>query len=142
MRIDLTTGMTQEDMAPLWPGIVRCLEKYVARFPDEETVQNILLQCATGRRQLWVVRDEDGAVVLAPVTEIVKNDATGKVRLVCAEVGGERLGEALPLLETIERWAKREHGATESDLIGRRGWDRLLKPRGYQLAAQIFRKGL
>jgi hypothetical protein len=142
MMIRLTAEMTAEEMQPLWPGIIRCLEIYCARFPDDETVENIITQCAAGRRQLWIVQDETGRVVLTPITEVVRNDATGAVRLVCCEVGGERLQECLPLLDVMEQWAKEVHGATESELVGRRGWERLLKPHAYELAAQIYRKRL
>jgi hypothetical protein len=141
MRIDLTTGMSAEEIAPLWPAILACFEKYVARFPDE-TVENMVAQIMSGRRQLWVVRDDEGNVVLAPISEIVTVDATGKKRLVCAEIGGERLQEAVHLIGEMEAWAAREHGATESELVGRVGWGKLLQPLGYELAAQIYRKAL
>lgn len=134
--------MTASEMAPLWPGIVACLERYCRRFADEETVGHILKQCADGHRQLWIVTDQAGRVVLTPVTEIVTIDATGKKQLLLAEVGGERLAECMPLLQKIEDWAAREHGATQSQLVGRKGWKRLLEPLGYHETAVIWRKGL
>lgn len=142
LTIRLSTTMTAEEMAPLWPGIVACLERYCRRFRDEETAGHILEQCAAGQRQLWIVTDETGRVVLTPVTEIVTIDATGKKQLLLAEVGGERLRECMPLLEKIERWAAAEHGATQSQLVGRKGWKRLLEPLGYRDTAVIWRKGL
>lgn len=142
LTIRLTTTMTAEEMAPLWPGIVSCLEKYCARFSDEESVGHILEQCASGQRQLWLVQDETGRVILTPITEIVTIEATGKRQLLFAECGGERLREAMPLMREIEEWAKREHGITEAQFIGRKGWTKLLEPLGYRATAVIWRKGI
>lgn len=142
LRIDLTTGFSQEEMEPLWSSILECLERYVARFPTDETVQGILDQIVKGKRQLWIVRDETGRVILTPITEIVKIDTTGKTKLFLAEVGGERLAECMPLLSEIERWAKEKHGATESELIGRPGWKKMLEPLSYRLAAHVYTKAL
>lgn len=142
LSIRLTSTMTAEEMAPLWPDILRCFETYCARFGDDETVENMLEQCRNGRRQLWIIQDETGRVLLAPVTEIVKIDATGALRFVCVEIGGERLQEAMPLLAEMERWAAEEKGCTEFELVGRKGWERLLKPHAYVFAASIYRKTL
>lgn len=142
LTIRLSTTMTAEEMAPLWPGVVSCLERYCRRFSDEETVGHILEQCMKGQRQLWIVKDETGRVILTPITEIVTIDATGKKQLLLAEVGGERLRECMPLLAQIEAWAAREHGVTESQLVGRKGWKRMLEPIGYKPVAVIWRKGI
>ncbi|MGO4831302.1 hypothetical protein AB4144_03235 [Rhizobiaceae sp. 2RAB30] len=142
LTIRLSSSLTADEMAPLWPGIISCLERYCRRFATYETVSNIIKECAGGGRQLWIVTDETGRVVLTPITEIVTIDATGKKQLLLAEVGGERLRECMPLLKEIEEWAAREHGVTESQLVGRKGWKRLLEPLGYAEAAVIWRKGL
>lgn len=136
-----TSNMSAEEMAPYWPGIVACLDTYCRRFSDEETTVNILKECAEGKRTLWLCLDGD-EVVLTPVTEIVTVNATGRKRLVLAEVGGSRLGECLPLLEQIEEWAKRVHGVAEAQLIGRKGWARLLPAYGYSEKAIVFEKRL
>ncbi len=142
LAIRLSSSLTADEMVPLWPGIISCLERYYRRFATYETVSNTIIECAEGGRQLWIVTDETGRVVLTPITEIVTTDATGKKQLLLAEVGGERLRECMPLLKEIEEWAAREHGVTESQLVGRKGWKRLLEPLGYAEAAVIWRKGL
>jgi hypothetical protein len=139
LRLVLTTHLSADQMAPYWPGIIACLEKYCARYPHDESVDNIIRQCAAGRRQLWMVLDEKDEVVLAPVTEIVTVDATGAARFVFVEVGGSRAREAMPLITEMEAWA-RAQGCTEFDFVGRRGWERLLAPYGYRPEAVIYRK--
>ncbi len=75
LTIRLSSSMTVDEMAPLWPGINACLERYCRRFATYETVSNIVRECAEGRRQLWLVTDEAGRVILTPITEIVTIDA-------------------------------------------------------------------
>lgn len=134
--------MSAEDMSTKWPNIIKCLEKYVQRFPDDETVENILLQCANGRRELWIVEDETGEVILAAVTEVVKMDATGNNRMIFAECAGSRIGEIMPLINQMEQWAASERQAVDAEFVGRKGWEPLLKPFGYEPVAVIYRKSL
>ena len=82
LSIRLTSDMTAEEMQRYWPDILDCLGKYCRRFPQDETIENIIRKCVEGKRQLWIVTDEDGRVVLTPITEIVTVDATGIKRLV------------------------------------------------------------
>jgi hypothetical protein len=135
-----TADMSAQEMHPLWPGIYACLSKYVRHFPDEETIENILAECANGKRQLWIVT-EGHDVILAAVTEIVTIQATGKKQLVMAECGGRRYAECLELLPEIEKWA-REQGASEAVTLCRRGLVRLYEPLGFKAKAVMMRKGL
>ncbi len=145
MVIRLTSGMSAEEMAPLWPDIVRCLEKYCAKYPSE-TPENIIAECAQGKRQLWICLD-GGKVVLTPITEIVTTNATGKKELLLAEVGGIRLRDCMPLLAEIEAWGKAQ-GAETARLLGRStkkatsGWTAHLLPLGYQPTAVVYEKRL
>jgi hypothetical protein len=140
LTIKLTSAMSAGEMAEHWPDIIRCLERYVSRYPRDESVTNILQQCATGRRQLWIILDETGRVVLTPITEIAKVEATGHKRLVMVELGGWRGVEALPLAAEIERWAVETHGVEEVEWVGRRGWAKLIEPLGFKPQAIIWRK--
>ncbi|QAZ46763.1 hypothetical protein [Mesorhizobium sp. Pch-S] len=135
------TEMSADEMAPYWADIRTCLAIYCKRFSGEETVENILSECLEGKRTLWLCLDGD-EVVLTPITEIVTINATGKKQLILAEVGGSRLKECLPLLDDIERWAKEVHGVEEAQLVGRKGWGRLLPELGYAEKARIYRKAL
>lgn len=136
-----TSEMSAEEMAAYWPGVFNCLATYCRRFSGEETVENILSECASGKRTLWLCLDGD-KVVLTPITEIVTINATGRKQLILAEVGGSRLKECLPLLYGIEKWAREVHGVQEAQLVGRKGWGRLLPELGYAEKARIYRKAL
>lgn len=137
-----STNMTAEAMDPLWPDIVACLRKYCDRFPFEETPDNILRDVIEGDRQMWLVLDEEGKVVLVPITAIETMSATGAKQLLLAECGGTRLKEAMPLLEQIEEWARREHQAERARFVARKGWRDYLEPLGYQAKAVVYDKEL
>lgn len=141
LSIRLTSGMTTEEMQAMWPDIVRCLQRFVERFPHDETVENILQQCACGRRQLWVIQDETGKVVLAPVTEIVRVDATGALRMIYCIVSGDNIVDAMPCIAEMERWGVAQ-GCTEFDAIGRKGWAPFVAPYGLKPAGVLYRKRL
>jgi len=140
LKLRLTSEMTAEEMAPLWPGIVRCLEKYCRKFDGYETIQNIIAECAAGKRQLWVITDGD-EVILAAVTEIITINATGKKQLVMAECGGSRYAECLELFHEMEDWA-RAQGATEAVTHCRRGLVRLYEPMGFKTRSIVMTKEL
>lgn len=136
-----TSSMKAHEIEPYWKGIKTCLAIYCKRFSGEETVENIIKECSEGKRTLWLCLDGE-EVVLTPITEIVTINATGKKQLILAEVGGSRLKECLPLLEDIEKWAKEVHGVEEAQLVGRKGWGRLLPDLGYAEKARIYQKKL
>lgn len=140
LSIRLTSAMTAAEMAPYWSRIVECLQRYVRRFPHYETVNNILQQCASGRRQLWIVTDETDAVALVLITEIVQLEATGHKRLILYELAGKRALEAQHLLPEVEKWAAKTHGVTEAEVLGRKGWAKFAEDAGYRPKAIIFRK--
>lgn len=142
LSLKLSTSMSAAEIAPFWPDIIRCMEKFVARFPEDESIANILQKCMEGKRQLWLVYDEAQKVVLVAITEIAVVDATGERRLVFSETGGDRGLEALELMGEIEDWGRREFGVTASQWIGRRGWKKALETRGFREKATVWHKDL
>jgi hypothetical protein len=136
------TNLSEEQMQPYWQDIFNCLQKYCDRYPNEETPQNMINDVMQGYRRMWLVLDEDGKVVLVPITGIETLNATGMKMLLLAECGGSRLKEAMPLLAEIEHWAKREHGAKQARFYARKGWTAYLEPLGYKAKAIIFEKEL
>lgn len=140
LRIVDSTYMGLEEFAKYWPDTLACLTKYCERFPEEETVEHITHEIYSGDRRLWLILDEDDRVVLTPVTAIQTIEATGLKQLLLAECAGSRLEEAMPLLDTIEEWARREQGINRVRFIGRKGWSAYLQRQGYRQTAVIFEK--
>jgi hypothetical protein len=137
-----STNLDPTQMAPHWPNILACIEKYCDRFGEEETPEHVIGEVAKGNRRMWLVLDEEDKVVLVPITSIETLDATGLKQLLLAECGGTRLKEAMPLLGQIEDWARQEHGAERARFIARKGWTDYLTPLGYKATAIVFDKEL
>jgi hypothetical protein len=143
LKIELTTYWEPERMLEVWPSLLTCIRRFVNEFPEETSEQHIIDQVLAGRRQLWVVYDEEDAktALLAVLTESKTFDATGRTFVEIVGIGGERIREALPLIADIEQWAV-EHGIESSMVIGRFGWIPMLKEHGYEKKAVILRKRL
>ena len=137
LSVRLTTTMTEDEMRPLWNNIRRCLQKFVDRFPHEDSVENILKDCMSGARTLWVIQDETGKVVLAPVTEIVRVNATGELKMIFCIVSGDDIVEAMPCVQDMIQWGV-EQGCTMFQAIGRPGWKPLVAPYGLKAIGMVY----
>lgn len=139
MRLEDTTDWTQAQFAEAFPDIVDCFKAYSERFPHHGTPWEIIGLAARGKWTLFVVRDDANRIVIAFVAAIETRDTTGAGLLTMYALGGDSLQDAMAVLPDLEAWA-RERGATEYQLIGRKGWQRLLEPHGYEPEAVIYRK--
>jgi hypothetical protein len=143
LRIENTHDWEQARMSDVLPSVLACIRRFVTEFPEELTEDYLISEVMLGRRQLWVVYDEadPNTALLAVFTESKTYDATSVAFIEIVGIGGERIREALPLIDEIEEWAA-EQGAQNSMIIGRFGWIPLLKERGYQKKAVILKKPL
>lgn len=116
-------------------GRVRHLLIKAIEWSGDWTESMVIAALATGSAQLWI--GEDDAVRCGVVT-CLSRTARG---LVCEIwlMGGEDRHRWLHFLETIEA-AARAHGCVAIELIGRRGWARLLPE--YRTKAILLRKVL
>ena len=141
MKIELTTDWPMERLAGYGPQITAAMRKLVERFPTEMTVKSLMGDLISGKAQLWLIMDDDDGFLAFGMTEIRVNEATGHQCLVLSEFAGEQGIEAVPLVETIERWAVKR-GITDIRPVGREGWRRALKKMGYRVDICLFRKEL
>ena len=123
-----------------WPNIMAALATYCEPFPEDVTVESVLMDVVRGRQTLWIVRDGP-KTVLVVLIHVGTIEATGWKRATVTGMGGERGIEALPLLPVIEDWA-RGLGVQEIEVVGRVGWRRALAPQGYAEKVSILRKRL
>lgn len=139
-HLHLLSRWPAEKVAPLVPQIIECLQKFVDRFPDDETVQNLCQQIEDGALQLWAALDGD-RVETVGLTQIKTITATGKVQCLVHVAGGEGGLDIGDYLADIEKWAMKQ-GASEMEIIGRKGWERKFPELGYRATATVFRKKL
>lgn len=98
----------------------------------EDTRDGLLAQILAGQAQLWP--GEDCAIV----TQCVLNDGVGSIH---AWLGGGRLCGMLALRPGIEAWG-RAMGCAFATIDGRKGWERLYRPFGYEPHEGLLRKAL
>ena len=143
LKIELTSDWELERIEAIWSSVLACIRRFVNEFPEEATETQIIEDILSGARQLWVVYDEDQptTALLAVMTASKEFVATGVSFVEIVGIGGERIREALPLIDNIEQWAEKQ-GAKGAIIIGRFGWIPMLKERGYKKKAVILKKVL
>jgi hypothetical protein len=139
MRLECTADYTPAQFQAAFPDIIRCFMAYSERFPHHGTPWQILDVAADGKWQLFVVRDDENRIVIAFTAAVEIRDTTKTRVLTMYALGGEHLQAAMAVLPDLEAWG-RSKGATEFELVGRKGWQRLLDPHGYAPEAVMYRK--
>jgi len=106
--------------------------------PGKFTLPDIYEMVQRGLLQLWLCHDAVG-FFFAFVTHFVDYPRKRTIRFCMA--GGSRAKECLPLLPLVENWAL-SHGCTGGEVVGRKGWAKLLEMYGYTPIAPILFKYL
>jgi hypothetical protein len=96
----------------------------------DTTEAEVLADLEANRAQLWM---GDGA---AMVLQLLTPPPTLHIWLAGGELGG-----LLDMRGGMEAWA-RSQGCEAVTINGRRGWDRVLKPYGYEPDGEELRKAL
>ena len=141
MKVELTTGWPWEKIASYGPEITAAMKKLEARFPREVTVQQLYKDIQDGKRQLWLIMEDDGRFLSFVLTNIQTNEGTGLKTLVIPSLAGDEGEGAVPLIAELEKWGKSQ-GCGESLVYGRYGWKRSLAKEGYDMHMAVFRKPL
>jgi len=118
-----------------WPHVEPLLRKAIVRT-GISAFQDVEYDLLYGDALLWVCWDGE-KILCAGSTSLQQTDK-GKVCLITA-CGGTDMHRWLPLLSKIEQFA-RDEGCKCTRIIGRKGWQRVLK--GYQMQNVILDKEL
>lgn len=102
---------------------------------DVETAKQ---RCLERDWQLWAVR-ANRETLGSVITEIY-DTAAGKTAAMPV-VGGKDLASWVHLLSVVEAWA-RHHGCVRLEGVGRAGWERALRPYGWEKIAVTVAKTL
>lgn len=131
--------VTGEGLIHAWPAVERVLQEDVEGWSvlgDLEAIKRGLFSSAL---QLWVLLDDDRVVRLMVMTQLVFYPDFQALRVVWAK--GRDAKEAVMSYEDLET-AARNMGCARMEVIGRGGWQRLLKPLGYRSVLQLYAKEL
>ncbi|UNF43009.1 hypothetical protein MNL08_04080 [Bartonella krasnovii] len=139
-KVYLSTSWDLERIAPYFEEILASLSAYVERFKHEVTLQELIEAICTGKKQLWLVLDEDEGFLAAVTTQIQKT-VLGKKRALICECSGKGVLDQIENLKVVEDWA-RDNGAFEIEILGRLGWKRTLDKQGYRVEMLYYKKEL
>ncbi|MBB5074429.1 hypothetical protein HNQ69_001571 [Bartonella callosciuri] len=139
-KVFLTSSWDKERIAPYLEEILAAFRRYVERFKHEMTLQELIEAICSGKKQLWLILDDDERF-LAAVTTQLQYTALGKKRALICECSGKGVLDLVDNLKFAEDWA-RENGAHEMEILGRLGWQRALNKQGYGIDMIYYRKDL
>ena len=129
-----------ESINSIWEKVTPLLDRAVSgQNIKREDMADILADCLTGNRLLWIIHDEEKKELVAAFVTSVKNYPMYKA-LVCEYVGGEKLDDWLELAtKTMSEFAEKVQCDT-IEVNGREGWHRKLTPFGFERASSTFQK--
>lgn len=122
-------------MATIVEELVRCepwLQAALERAGGTHTITDVVEAIAEGRMQFWP------APRGCAVTEIVKYPSKKVLHIFLA--GGE-LDQIVDMDSSAAEFA-RMNGCTAMTIAGRKGWARVLKDKGYEVAHTVLAKEL
>jgi hypothetical protein len=128
--------MSQVEFEHYWPGLQTELaaepELWAGFFTPEQIFDNVL----AGYIQCWAVAD-DGVIQLVFFTQRYRTPAGTQI-LQVFWLRGQKLQEFLPLLNGVLDQAAREWECSRLEIIGRKGFERLLRPLNAQHLCSIY----
>jgi hypothetical protein len=124
-------GIKREWLDLYWPVVEPWIEKAAQQTGCPWTLAQIRTALEERRMQMWVVW-ADGTPNIVLITETYETAAGLTCSITVA--AGSKLNESWPALDTVQRWAK-EQGCVRMTLEGRKGWERLMSPRGWRVAS-------
>ena len=93
----------------------------------EREVEDVIQELLRGDKQLWMKTINDD-FVLTVITQVY--DTPRKRVCEITYLGGEEVMGFIGDIKEIELWA-RENNCTDITVIGRKGWERALRDKGY-----------
>ena len=122
-----------------WPHIERLLDRDSSLWETYNTKESIYEKVCDGQYQVWVVCDgEAGPITTVFFTEILQFEPERSLHLFWSYgVGALRAPECVEA--AVQTFARR-HDCGSLMLTGRRGWERALRPLGWQFESIVLRK--
>lgn len=126
-----------EHIDTCWERVLPIIAPAVATSHGRYSPHDLYVELCNGQQQLWVCFDDDG-IHGAATTRLVNYPQR---RVLSGHFcGGTRMHEwKAPLLGLLERFA-RDHDCDGMEMLGRRGWERVLDSFGWKPSHVTFEK--
>lgn len=116
------------DVQRYWPEAEVHLRRAVSGADPDSYMKTVQANVFAGLNTLWRI-EEEGKLQAYAVTRVYTVDGLNKVAQVHLMTARD-MEEVLPLLDYFAVWAKKR-GIDWLEVIGRKGWERKLKPYGF-----------
>lgn len=130
-----------DELADAWPDIEPLVALACARSSGKITTPDVARDLARGAIHLWagITADHPRPVKVILIGQFVEYPRLRSFRPFA--VVGDDLATWIDLLPAIERWAQ-ANGARLIEPLGRPGWERVLRARGYKKTHVLMEKAL
>ena len=128
------------DLDYYWPFVSEYISSALEHTDGEISLQDIHSAIANHNRQLWVIKDQS-QYIAAVVTQIYSYDGSGVKIGEVTLAGGRDHARWDHFTDLVGEWFQ-EQGCKFIDIIGRPGWQRIYKDRGFRTAYVQLRKEL
>lgn len=123
-------AITPEDLPAVWPQVSHLIKDALEHDPKQTPISDIATGLESGQYLLILMLD-DLKLLAALTVELVTTNKGKTCNIITA--GGEQADQwENPFLDALEVLAK-EQGATKLTLIGRPGWSKRLRGRGFKV---------
>jgi hypothetical protein len=119
----------------IWPHVSHFIQMAIDQSSERYTTDDVLNLIEDKKAQLFIFRGFE--LVAAWVTTIEDSGSSKWIRFMWA--GGHGIGDWLHYSQSVEQWAK-SIGCTHSVVVGRPGWEKELKDKGYRKTSVILEK--
>lgn len=123
-------------LPPIIPILAEILEPAIERSNGRETFKSVMESVADGHSVVFVLV-KNRKTVAAAICSVVQYANKRNLRL--SHVAGEGIKELLNTHTQMLNFAIK-HGCDAIELIGRAGWERTLKPLGYEKHAILMER--
>lgn len=112
-----------------WPEAESWLLRAVHGRDPERYMRNVQASLFAGISTLWRIEEEFGELSAYCVTNTYTVDGMNTIAQIHL-MTAESIEDVLPLMDYFTVWAKKK-GADWIEVIGRKGWERMLRPYGF-----------
>jgi len=130
--------VSPELLPQVWPQVEPLFLQHEDIWGEYYTIESFPFLFQRGILQLWTVNDEE-EFFLAWVTSLRTFPKTKVLEILL--IVGDRMKDNLAFLDCTEMWARKQ-GVMTSNIVGREGFLRVLKPYGYRKRAVALSKDI
>ncbi len=118
-----------EEITKVWFDVEQYISRGCEHTDGKMNACDVLVDCLSNKMQLWVVYNKRNKISGAMATQIVDYHRSRRV-IICG-LGADDFKDVADGWEQVKSWARANH-ADNVEIIGRKGWIRVLDKLGFE----------